>query len=251
MKLPLDHVGYLGRDTDRMAAVFCRLGFNVVGPAVLSAPGGGGGAVQRSAHVMFRGNYIELTSVDPCPADHHLAPYREAADAIRLLVLKSGSIEETAARLSGAGLAVSDVREAHRLLTYGRREQARFRWIALPGDPLPGTLTACVEHLTPAAVFEPAAARHPNTALGILGLHHRPGAIPAALGSEGGCAVDWIEDPDAPAGRFISGIDLLAGDLDRCAAVLQANGVPAAADGPCLRVPADEAAGAFIRFRKS
>ena len=44
----------------------------------------------------------------------------------------------------------------------GAADIARFRWLPLPFDIVPGVLSAVVEHLTPQLVFHPSFIDHPN-----------------------------------------------------------------------------------------
>jgi hypothetical protein len=253
MRIPLDHIGYLGPDTEMLVATFRRLGFRTVGPSALATDSEHlpGEPVQRSAHIMFADSYIELTSVQPCPPGHHLAPYQRGRPAVSLLVLKAADAEREAGDLAEAGVAVSAVSEASRRLDYGERATARFLWFSILEDPLPGTLTAFVEHLTREAVFNPEVAVHPNTVTGIDALRHRPGALPDFLAGDEESSIELIESGEGASGNFINGVDLRAHDLGACEDLLRAKDVPYVRDSGCLRVGAEHAAGATLRIRGS
>ena len=75
MMLPLDHIGILGSDITEMVNAYRSLGFHVTEPERLNAGAGGDFGRQYSAHVMFENTYIELTAVEDCQSEHHLAPY--------------------------------------------------------------------------------------------------------------------------------------------------------------------------------
>jgi hypothetical protein len=254
VKIPLDHVGYTGPDIGRLAAAFRTLGFIVTGPEVLHTSSSSplaSNAVQRSAHVLFDETYIELTSVDPCPADHHLAPFQGPESAIRLLVLATGNARQRAEMLSRAGLPSSGVSEASRRLDYGECGTARFRWFSLKGQPIPHTLTACVEHRTREAVFHDEVRGHPNTISRILALHHRPGSVPVALRQGSGPKIELRESEAASSNAFFTGLTLQAEDLQTCTRIMRDNGVSCVVEPGRLKVPASEAAGAFLVIEQS
>lgn len=258
MRLPLDHVGFVGADTQLLAATFQALGFHVTEPATLSTSSAhdfSQNAVQSSAHIMFRHSYIELTSVNPCPPDHHLAAFQGKNNAIRLLVLHSDDAGQRAEQLSRAGLAVSDVSTASRTLPYGKHETAYFRWFSLRDDPVPLTLTAFVEHQTRDALFQQEISQHPNSVTGISALHHQPGIIPGNLCSGSGHQVDLIETPvtglgDYHADPFFVGMTLQATNLSNCEQVLLKNFVPFERNEDSLRISATHAAGAFLYIKE-
>ena len=112
LRLPVDHVGILGASASRMAECWRRLGFHVVGPADLKSGARGDEQElgQRSAHIMFPGDYIELTSVNPPRPDHHLARFFDRPLGIRLMILASRDIGSDHHRCQQAGLEPGDVR---------------------------------------------------------------------------------------------------------------------------------------------
>ena len=259
MRLPLDHVGFVGADTQQLAETFRALGFHVTKPAVLSTSNTNDlsqKAVQSSAHIMFRNSYIELTSVKPCPPDHHLAAFQGQDNAIRLLVLHSEDAGQRAEQLFRAGLAVSDVSTASRALLYGKQDTAQFRWFSLLDDPVPRTLTVFVEHQTREAVFHQEVSQHPNSINRISALHHRPGSIPGALCDDSAYQVDLIETPakepgENPAGPFFVGMTLQAKNLLSCERDLGENQVPFECKGSSLYISATHAAGAVLYIEES
>ncbi len=250
MKAPLDHVGFLGPAIDALVQDFTALGFRILGPAPLEAVDADGRARplgQSSAHIMFEDSYIELTAVTRAGPDHHLAPWLAKPPGIRLLLLQTDQARDTAARLAASGVPVTAVAGATRRLTYGNRGPVAFSWFALEGSPLPGTLAAFVQHHDRAAVFAPEVRTHPNTVTGITALYHRPRPLPAWLAGPAG--VELIEDRHAAPGKpFLTGLGLAATDLDRCQAVMAANGVAVEREDDTLRVAAEQAGGAWLRI---
>lgn len=249
MRIALDHIGFLGGDTRQMTETFRNLGFQVVGPAALSVGSAQSSeAVQTSAHVMFSDHYIELTSVNPCPSSHHLAPYRELGEAIRLLVLGTDDIENTAEDLNRKGQGTSEILAASRKLSYGTGQQARFRWLAMEPDPVPGILSGFVEHQDAAAVFDVTATAHLNTATGISALHCVGGEVPKAMRLGHGRKVDLKGDQRASSERFFNGLDIHIDDPDACERSLQAGSVVYKRSNDVLIVPASAACGAELRL---
>jgi hypothetical protein len=252
MKINLDHVGFLGSDIERMVSVFTALGFHVTGPATFRSNTQGSGnpaSVQRSAHIVFQGTYIELTSVSPCGPGHHLAAYQGLDEGVRLLILNSGNADRARADLLASGCAVSDVQGAARKLTYGAGEIVGFRWFSAPPETVPDTLTAWVEHLNAAAIFDSKVMQHPNTVTGITVLLHRSGLLPGIVEDDQG-KVLLEEDQRAPmANVFFTGLELAAQDIQLCAGLLRGNAVPFQLNQGVIEVPASHAAGARLRIR--
>jgi len=253
VSIQLDHIGYLGPDIDPMIKVFQTLGFKVTGPSVLHTSGQGsapGDAVQTSAHVMFRDSYIELTSVSPCPPGYHLEPYMGSETAIRLLVLNTSNADETRAALKQAGHPVSTVQQASRELSYGGGDTAHFSWFSVSGDPLPGTLTAWVEHQSRQAVFRQKVMSHPNTVTGISALIHQAGEFPAFLvDADRGDVPVKASNGSNRASAFFTGVEMTAGDIRVCASCLRENRVPFELRDDVIEVAASEAAGARLYIR--
>lgn len=186
MKLALDHIGLLCSDLDNVVAGWRALGFEVSDPVVLDAGAGHDQGQQRSAHIAFSDHYIELSSVSGVAESHPLYRWSQGPDAARILVLACDDAVSERHSLSTRGIDTSPVFDACRA---GKQGEARFRWFSLEGDPIPGTLTAWVEHLTPEQVFAPPGHRHPNGVRGFRSLSARPSPVLESLASEDGIPV--------------------------------------------------------------
>lgn len=250
MNIGLDHLGILGHDIQSMVARFRALGFQVVGPAPLDPGTGADVQAQQSAHVMFAGSYIELTAAPDCPPDHHLAPFRDLAPGIRLLVLGCGDAEAERLRVQASGLLPTAVHEARRQLAYGEGETARFRWFGLQKECLPGVLTGWVQHLSRAVVFDPGVMAHPNTVTGIEAVLVHDAELPPQLAAP--CdGIEVRQDAGLEPDPFAGGLALTASDLDRCRQVLAENRVTCEDHGFELRIAARDALGAELRIRQA
>jgi len=213
MMLPLDHIGILGSDITSMVNAYRSLGFQVTEPEQLSAGAGGNLGRQYSAHVMFENTYIELTAVEDCQSEHHLAPYMRLPGGVRILILQSDCAEKERERIQSTGLSVSPLFAAERPLTYGDRTTARFCWFALEPQPLNQLLIGWVEHLTREAVFR-SDGSHGNTATDITGLHLSTCDFPASLAKSPG--VHCAMSEQSSEAQVVSGLELLVEDLRAC-----------------------------------
>ena len=213
MILPLDHVGIFGSDINVMVDAYRSLGFQVTEPERLDAGGRADQGRQYSAHVMFDQTYIELTAVEDCQPEHHLAPYLRLPGGIRILILQSDAAEGERVRIEALGLPTSPLYTAERRLTYGNRQTARFCWFALDPQPLDQLLIGWVQHLTRDAVFYRNQA-HDNTATNITGLHFNACDFPEALKGESGvcCAISQRRSES----HVIDGLELSVSDLQAC-----------------------------------
>ena len=213
MMLPLDHIGILGSDITEMVNAYRSLGFHVTEPERLNAGAGGDFGRQYSAHVMFENTYMELTAVEDCQSEHHLAPYMGLPGGVRILILQSDCAETERERIQSTGLSVSPLFTAERPLTYGDRTTARFCWFALEPQPLNQLLIGWVEHLTRDAVFC-SDGPHDNTATAITGLHLSACDFPASLAKSRGVHCSMSEQRSEA--RVVSGLELLVEDLSAC-----------------------------------
>ena len=214
MMLPLDHIGILGSDITAMANAYRSLGFQVTEPERLNAGAGGDFGRQYSAHVMFKNTYIELTAVEGCQSEHHLAPYMRLPGGVRILILQSDCAEKERQRIQATGLSVSPLFTAERPLTYGDRTMARFCWFALEPQPLDQLLIGWVEHLTREAVFR-SDGPHGNTATDITGLHFSACDLPKSLVTGRGVFCSMSEQSSEA--QVVSGLELVVEDLRACA----------------------------------
>lgn len=176
LKLSIDHIGILGPSIEELVLEMQLLGFSIVGPAELTAVDASGkrvGLGQRSAHIMFADDYVELTAVDLPAAGHHLEQFLHPPWGIRLLLLSSDDIEHAHAQCRQRRLEPGEVQRASRHIDYGQGGEAGFRWFGLPPVDWPDALVAYVEHLTRERVFDPGVCEHPNGALNLTRLYYR------------------------------------------------------------------------------
>ena len=213
MMLPLDHIGILGSDITAMANAYRSLGFHVTEPERLNAGAGGDFGRQYSAHVIFENTYIELTAVENCQSEHHLAPYMRLPGGVRILILQSDCAEKEREGIQSTGLSASPLFTAERPLTYGDRTMARFCWFALEPRPLNQLLIGWVEHLTREAVFR-SDGPHGNTATDITGLHLSASDFPASLAKSHGVHCSMSEQSSEA--QVVNGVELLVEDLSAC-----------------------------------
>lgn len=213
MMLPLDHIGILGSDITSMVNAYRSLGFHVTEPERLNAGAGGDFGRQYSAHVMFENTYIELTAVEDCQSEHHLAPYMRLPGGVRILILQSDCAETERERIQSTGLSVSPLFAAERPLTYGDRTTARFCWFALEPQPLDQLLIGWVEHMTREAVFR-SDGTHDNTTKDITGLHFSACDLPESLVTGRGVCCSMSQQSSEA--HVINDLELLVEDLSAC-----------------------------------
>jgi hypothetical protein len=214
MRLPLDHLGLLCRDLDNTVAGWRSLGFEVSDPVVLDPGNGSSQGRQRSAHVTFQHHYLELSCVTDARPEHPLYRWTGEPDAARILVLACTDAEAKRAAIKSQGFSVSPVHEARRAAGNG---EARFRWFGLEGEPVPGTLTAWVQHLTPELVFAPAGHRHPNGVIGLRTLACRDTGPLEAFSDDEGPAVPCVAAHTAAGGdETVLGASLFGSVPEKC-----------------------------------
>ncbi len=173
LRLRIDHVGLLAPAIGPLADEFRRLGFTVVGPTELTSVDDDGRQLslgQFSAHVMFSGDYIELTAVEAPFPGHHLEQFLDAPWGLRLLLPACDDLEAAHERCSTAGARPAAIQSASRALSYRPGAEAHFRWFGLPATDWPDVLLAWVEHQTPDLVFDESVSTHANGACGLTRL---------------------------------------------------------------------------------
>lgn len=276
----LDHVGIVARDLTVLREVWRRLGFAPTEPRPLLGLDASGRVVtlgQRSCHVVFDGGYVELTSVDPGTARHHLDPWRVRGDGGWIVALGAADAAVARDRCVEASLPVSAVMEASRAIDYGaRRGEARFRWFMLEPAATPEALLCVVEHRTPELVFQPEVRAHPNGACalrGIVFVADEPAALAGryghllgteATGAAGGlrlAVADGHVDVLTPAGfhaRYgetrpptapaLAVLRIAVARVDAVARLLDGNGVEAVRTADGLVVPPAAAGGVAVEF---
>ena len=236
LTLSIDHIGILAPSIEELVLEMQLLGFSIVGPAELTAVNESGETVglgQRSAHVMFADDYIELTTVD-LPADgHHLEHFLHPPWGIRLLLLASDNVQRTHEQCTQRQLQPGAVQQASRRIDYGQGGEAGFRWFGLPAYDWPDALVAYVEHLTRERVFNASVSKHPNGACCLTRLYYGGADLPnryRKLDGEGsqcieivepGCEEETLGFPPERTTPF-AGVGVGVADLDATAAVLEA-----------------------------
>lgn len=165
--LAVDHIGVVVRDLAGEVARWRDQGFQVSEPVPLMGRDEAGRAVplgQSSAHVVFDGSYVELSSPE-AGSGNHLERYLALGDGVRILVLAADDAGAARAAIATRWPDVAPTREAARAIKIeGREDTARFSWFPLPFDVIPGVLSAVVAHRTPELVFHPSLAAHANGA---------------------------------------------------------------------------------------
>ena len=169
----LDHVGLVGHNLGTMISAYRQLGFSPTEPRSLlqhdAASGAETSLEQRSAHLMFKSGYVELSAVDSRDAGHHLATYAQRYEGLHILALGVPDADDAARRLRARGLAITEPSIAARDVAYGERSGvARFRWFMLTPRMSPEALICCVQQLTPDIVHQRAVQSHFNGAVQLL-----------------------------------------------------------------------------------
>lgn len=263
IRLDIDHIGVLAPSIAALVDEFADLGFQIVGPAELTAVAADGrrtGLGQYSAHIMFSDTYIELTAVEKPRPGHHLEPFMRMPWGIRLLILKSTDIQATHAACVSRGLRPGEIQRAIRHIDYGSGGTARFRWFGLPDGEQPDALIAYVEHETPERVFQAEVASHDNGAIRLTRLYYAAAEMPAhliALAGPAGQAIECVPEESArttlgfsAAGCVpVSAAGIAVSDVAATAEFLRARGIDlrSAARGVAVRLQS----GAIIVFEQA
>lgn len=176
------HVGLVGRDLDRLAAQYERLGFALTPvsvPRFHLSPGGEPEPVGAgNRHAIFRDSYLELLGVldrtrwDSIPVaqkgafdlDRPLARY----EGLHVLHLGTSDLDAVRNRLEQSGLNPSAIRPFQRTVETERGKQMMHaRYLSLPTDCAPEALFQIAQHETPELVLQPRYMHHPNGAKGL------------------------------------------------------------------------------------
>jgi hypothetical protein len=198
--LTLDHVGIAGRALQPLIAAWTAEGFAPTTPRALMGTDPITGRPvdlgQRSAHVVFEDNYIELTEVPDATTGNHLEPWLSVAGGLRIIALGTSDIAATHRDMSARLPGLSPVKLATRAIEYGSRHgKARFEWFMLPAALTPEALVCVVQNHTPELVFQQDVMRHSTACQGLLGVEilcATPGDAAEAAGRYG----RWLDrDP--------------------------------------------------------
>jgi len=265
MFVALDHLGVASRDVDQLVALYSNLGFLVTPTQELMATDDRGstrGLGQQSSHVMFPGNYLELTGVPGDLQGHHLAPYLTKFSGLHILALatKDASAEHQA--MASRGVGVGPLQLAQREVIYGKQGTARFRWYQAAASELRSALVCVVEQLTPEVVFQDEVSRHPNTAVGISRIVYfsrEPDSLAAQLsfiGTASGVGLEIVDELDMAEDsiqcpEYMAAIEFSVGSLDRVRRCLDDNGVAHQRGAGVISVPGKLAGGVRILFREA
>ncbi|MFC4779089.1 VOC family protein [Paenibacillus sp. GCM10023252] len=168
IKLPIDHVGIVGSDLDRMLESFSKLGFYLSGRTEMTAGVEGQGA-STNAHFVFDQGYIETIA---STGSDHLADYLARGEGLHIAALRSGDARKSREELEQRGLKPGAVLSAARPARHGSVQgQASFDWFGFDPSSFPEGLVCVVEHKTPELIFQPETRYvHPNGAKGIVDL---------------------------------------------------------------------------------
>lgn len=173
------HVGLVGRDLDRLAAQYERLGFALTPVSVPRFPLSPGGEPEPvgagNRHAIFRDSYLELLGVldrtrwDSIPVaqkgtfdlDRPLARY----EGLHVLHLGTNDLDAVRNRLEQSGLNPSEIRPFQRPVeTETGKQVMRARYLSLPDNCAPEALFQIAQHETPELVLQPRHMHHPNGA---------------------------------------------------------------------------------------
>jgi hypothetical protein len=173
------HLGLVGRDLDRLAAQYERLGFALTPVSVPRFPLSPGGEPEPvgagNRHAIFRDSYLELLGVrdrarwDSIPVaqkgafdlDRPLARY----EGLHVLHLGAGDLDAVRRRLDQSGLHPSAIRPFQRPVeTETGQRMMHARYLSLPPDYAPEALFQIAQHETPELVLQPRHMHHPNGA---------------------------------------------------------------------------------------
>jgi hypothetical protein len=261
----LDHVGLVARDLAAVAAQYEQLGFTLTPPARQAE-----GRVGNRC-VMLRGSYVELLAVvDPIRGSATLDRFLARYAGVHILAFSVGDPPAELARLRRAGVAAPEV--AHTERAVDERDlagtRARFALVQLPDQP--EARLNLVHHLTPDALWQDRFLRHANNAATLEAVElvvENPWTTAARLSPLIGCVAVPDRSADValelargivrclPPGAEAAVVPRIAGLLLRTSddnAALRCrlieHGIPHAADGDAVVVPATAAGGVRLRF---
>lgn len=278
----LDHIGIAAPDLDAAGATYERLGFRLTPLQQQSGPLAPGGPVVRwgSANrcAMLEQGYLEIIGIaDPGLYDNQLGQFLARYHGIHILALGVGDAEGQVKRLRDAGLAVPGVRPMQRkVATPTGEDQVRFKRVPLV-DAQEGRIQL-IEHETPDLMWQDHLLDHPNrvvalteTVLCVADLpaaedrfRHLTGIVPLRHGAARIFAFATgrlvLCDPSSlaevapgvtpPTLPWFAGFSVATDDGNTAIRrLLETNGVPFAAHGAVLVVPAAAACGAACRFQ--
>lgn len=171
------HIGLVGRDLDRLAAQYERLGFALTPVSVPRFPLSPGGEPEPvgagNRHAIFRDSYLELLGVldrarwNSIPVaqkgafdlDRPLARY----EGLHVLHLGTSNLDAVRRRLERLGLNPSAIRPFQRPVeTESGTQMMHARYLSLPNDYAPEALFQIAQHETAELVLQPRHMHHPN-----------------------------------------------------------------------------------------
>ncbi len=144
LSIPIDHVGLVNNDLDRMELLYRRLGFHIAPRQSLhtsthvdQAPQSVG---QHSAHIILQQGYLELTAVEGTAPNMHLTPYLGRPDGVQIVAIQTDSARDAHHQMHRMDLSPSDLAISSRTITYGVGGAARFAWFMLSPSEFPEAL---------------------------------------------------------------------------------------------------------------
>ncbi len=273
----IDHAVVVVADIEAARAAYARLGFEV-------QPRGFHTRLGTANHLMIFGDtYLELIGiVEPSPFNAERRAWLEKGGGLANVALRTDGADIAHAAWTACGLQPDPVLDFGRAVEIGgRTEQATFRTVRLGTNRARLLGFFACEHRTPQFVYRPEWARHANGTTGLAGaavIAGDPGTDEAYVRKVFGDAAvrrdsaELVIDSGSTLIRYMPRERFLAlypgvapqrhddhpallsfhvPDVRRTEAVLRAGGLaPVAAPDGRVLVPASDAAGVAIEFKK-
>lgn len=173
------HIGLVGRDLDRLAAQYERLGFALTPVSIPRFPLAPGGAPEPvgagNRHAIFRDSYLELLGVLDRTRWYSIPVAQKGAfdldrpldryEGLHVLHLGTSDLDAVRNRLERSGLSPSAIRPFQRPVETETGTQTMHACsLSLPSDYAPEALFQIAQHDTPELIFQPRHMHHPNGA---------------------------------------------------------------------------------------
>ncbi|WP_238121088.1 MULTISPECIES: VOC family protein [unclassified Xanthobacter] len=263
--LTLDHVGIAVPDLEAGRRTYAALGFHLTDRSMHSGALEPGGPVEpwgSGNHcAMLRRGYIEVLGLVDATLHSTVKHLLKRYEGAHIVALRTPDADASFAAYQQAGVPARAPAALQRQLDEG--QVLGFRNIYFEGPDYAQARFITIEHQTPDLLWRPDLLDHPNTAVALRSVTlvvapEDVEAIRARLGRAFPLVpadalrvvgADTWTAPLPGAVPCVAGFEVAVRDLDACAALLTANGVPhARAASGALVVPPAAAAGAQLTF---
>ncbi len=167
----IDHIGIAHSDIFKNENNYKNIGFNLTKLEPLISIDSKNNPIelgQHSQHFIFEKSYVELTGVIDSNKGSHISSFIEKFDGLHILCFNTSNASESATKLRKIGINVGKIQTASRIVNYGKKGIAKFKWFIIPKSIAPEGLICFVEHLTPELVFQEKIFSHKNLANSLI-----------------------------------------------------------------------------------